>query len=112
MASEDLNFIESLLPKEGAVLLLQQSDSFRGHIESRCLEKGLTLITGEKLSHDEGDGRSDDVYFDRLSNAYGEEITNYMFSHMNPGPRVLPPSGKLSRLRIVSDGLEARIFSA
>jgi hypothetical protein len=106
--SESPEWLETVFPKEGAVLMLASSRNTGGHIETRCLERGLVIVTGESVPRDAGDN-----YLRRMDEAYGAEVMTRigpsMFSNGGGG---LMPNHRLGALRIVSNGTEARVYRA
>jgi hypothetical protein len=110
MASEYLAWLERVLPKKGAVWVLRPSEHMRGHIESRCAERGILVITGELLSHQDTFEYRGEL-LSRLWKAYGDDPSHWLFSADRDRPRILSPHEGMKQLRVVSDGLEARVYA-
>jgi hypothetical protein len=109
MASDSLAWLERVLPKKGAVWILRPSENTRGHIESRCAERGLLIITGElPPQHDTVEYRME--LLSRLWDAYGSDVSDRLFKSDKDKPCILPPHEGMKRLRVVSNGLEARVY--
>lgn len=97
---------EQLLPKRGAVLILQESRKLCGHIETCCLERGLTILYNKKGR----DNDSEQLWF-KLAETFNDpkfgEIFHRAQSAMHPVPYTpLKPT----YLRVVSNGLEGRLY--
>ena len=109
-ASDSLAWLERVLPKKGAVWILRPSENMRGHIESRCAERGLVIITGELLPHDEAIEYRMEL-LSRLWDTYGSDVSDWLFRSDKDRPCILPPHEGMKRLRVVSNGLEARVYT-
>jgi hypothetical protein len=105
-ASNDSNWLESRLPKSGAVWLLKQSGNSSAHVESRCLEREVVVITGEMVASNGDQLR--EKFYGHLRAAYGDDKINSVIRSRQP--IVLTPSQEINQLRVVSTGLEARIY--
>jgi hypothetical protein len=110
MASDSPAWLERVLPKKGAVWIVRPSQNMRGHIESRCAERGLVIITGELLPHDEAIEYRMEL-LSRLWDAYGSDVSDWLFRSDKDRPCILPPHEGMKRLRVVSNGLEARVYT-
>jgi hypothetical protein len=96
---------ESLLPKRGAVLLLRETEDLRGHVETCCLERGLTILHGAWSFNR---GASPLVGLKRY---FGEGCFDGLFDaargRMQPIP-FAPPHP--TQFRVVSNGIEGRLY--
>ena len=106
LASGYLGWLESRLPKSGAVWLLKESGYDSGHVESRCLERGVVVITAEMLASNDYNLREN--FYHNLWDTYGDNRSDPVL--VSNAPRVLIPSQKMTHLRVVSSGLEGRIY--
>lgn len=106
--SNCLGWLETVMPKKGAVWLLRPSNEMRGHVESRCAERGLLVITGQLSSYVEGH-ESREEFLNKIWAVYGYDRSKWLFAPAF-APKVLPPSDTMRKLRVVSNGLEARIY--
>lgn len=100
--SSHLNRIERLIPRQGAVVLLSPSDFMRGHVESRCAERGVVVIMPKPCED----------CWDTLSEAYGFELSGRFRDQIFQGPQALEPHDGFARVRVVSTGLAARVYPA
>jgi hypothetical protein len=95
--------VNSALPGEGVVVITQQSEMFRGHIETRSLERGLTLLyVDHKGTYIQP---TQQILFDVF-----ERTRQLMWESGPLGVTAL--SGGMTRVRVVSDGSIARIYRA
>jgi hypothetical protein len=96
---------EALLPKRGAVLLLRETEDLRGHVETCCLERGLTILHGA-WSFNRGASS-----LTGLKRYFGEGCFEGLFDsargRMEPLP-FAPPHP--TRFRVVSNGIEGRLY--
>lgn len=91
---------ELYFPGSGAVLVLSRSKQMSGHIETLCLEKGLTCLFVSPM-----DDRSDCPNVEvEYSSSVSDEIA------AEDMPNVLSFNG-LERVRVVANGIEARIYN-
>jgi hypothetical protein len=107
--SDYLGWLEKVLPKNGAALIMRPSEAMRGHIESRCAERGITVMTGEMI-HELNSHEYRSELLDKLWTSYGKDCSSWFFATKHREPYILGPSEKLKQLRVVSNGLEARVY--
>ncbi len=106
--SEYLAWLERVMPGKGAVVVLRSKDSGAGHIESRCAERGVVLISGDMIL---GEGvRNRGEYLTVMEDLYGSPFRKKLFEPSQKKPLVLEPNERFNKLRVVSTGFEARIF--
>lgn len=99
MGSDHLNWIEQRIPAEGVVYLTTNSEHMRGHIESRCLERGVCIIMDE-----DEEGNSSTL----------NRVLRYMMAenglrHSNQ-PYIVAPGAKGVKIRIISDGMRCALL--
>jgi hypothetical protein len=98
---------EQLLPKRGAVLVLQESRKLCGHIETCCLERGLTILYNRR----ERGGHSEVLWLD-LATTFNDPMFSEIFDRAQSAMHPIsyrPP--KPTYLRVVSNGLEGRLYA-
>lgn len=108
MSSAMMHEIDQWLPGQGAVVLIERTEQMRGHIETRALERGLTLLyVSTPLEASSRRTVAD------IQTAYGITRSHLPFEKsMVDGPGVLPPHREFRRVRVVSNGLEGRLYLA
>lgn len=89
--------LERYLPKEGAVIVLCPAQDFFGHIETRCVERGLLL-----------------VFASPRSERPLTETTSAMLERSESTARltVYRDFAGHSQIRVVSDGMRGRVYAA
>lgn len=93
LGSEYFDCIEMSLPKEGVVVMLGNSAADHGHIETRAIEKGLTILCPK--NNEEGMIGESLHLTGQVRAAIKEAMTN---------------DASPLKYRVVSNGIEARIY--
>ncbi len=99
MGSAHINWIETRIPAEGAIYLVTNSTAMRGHVESRCLERGICIIMDEDPA-----GCATTIF----------KVLRYMNSERSPGPSkspyIIDPEIPGLEVEVISDGIRAAIL--
>ena len=93
----------NFFPKEGAVMIVAPSSHDQGHIETLCIERGLVCIFQSSKRSCQRHSKSDPT-FDRGPSALGTDRNDRLIN-------IVGIEGH-SRLRVVANGFEARLYPA